>query len=148
MMGLFLSACDDHEKEVTLKFVCIASITSTKSGVLMDKVQEILLNNNTDKSNTRFSCIDSINTMPGERTSLQTRIHLWLLFHYMLTVDVFVWHYALSIYLTNFLGLNKLTGFTWIVARFLLFWKKPLHFEVYSKSLRFKNAESCESCNY
>ena len=28
---------------------------------------------------------------------------------YMLTVDVIIWHYALSIYLINFLGLNQLS---------------------------------------
>ena len=38
MMGLFLSAYDEEEKELTLEFVSIASIASTKFEVLMDKV--------------------------------------------------------------------------------------------------------------
>ena len=73
MMGLFLSAYDEEEKEVTLEFVSIASFASTKSEILMDKVQEVLLNNNIDISNTRFSCLDGTNTMSGECTSLQRR---------------------------------------------------------------------------
>ena len=109
MMGLFLSAYDKEEKEVTLEFVSTASIASTKPEVLMDKVQEMLLNNNTDICNTRFSCLHGTNTMPGERTGLQRRIHNVAPF--ILTVDVIVWHYALSIYLINFLGLNQLTDF-------------------------------------
>ena len=43
---------------VILDFVFITSIASTKSGVVMVKVQEILLNNNIDISNTRFSCLE------------------------------------------------------------------------------------------
>ena len=64
-MGLFLSAYVQEEKEVTLEFVSIASIASTKSEGLMDKVQEVLLNNNIDISTTRFSCLDGTN-MSGE----------------------------------------------------------------------------------
>ena len=66
MMGLFLSAYDEERKEVTLEFVSIASVVSTKFKVLKDKVQEILLNNNIDISSTRFSCLDGTNTMSGE----------------------------------------------------------------------------------
>ena len=65
-MGLFLSAYVQEEKEVTLEFVSIASIASTKSEGLMDKVQEVLLNNNIDVSTTRFSCLDGTNIMSGE----------------------------------------------------------------------------------
>ena len=39
----------------------------------MDKVQEILLNNNIDISNTRFWCLDGTNAMPGEPTGLFTK---------------------------------------------------------------------------
>ena len=46
MMGLFLRAHDEEEKEVTIEFVSIASVASTKSEILMNKVREILLNNN------------------------------------------------------------------------------------------------------
>ena len=75
MMGLFLSAYDEEKKEVVIEFVSIASVSLTKSEVLMDKVQEILLNNNIDISNTRFSCLDDTNAMSGEHTGLQRRIH-------------------------------------------------------------------------
>ena len=54
MMGLFLSAYDKEKKEVVIEFVSLASVSSTKSEVLMDKVQEILLNDNIYISNTRF----------------------------------------------------------------------------------------------
>ena len=75
MTGLFVSAYDEEKKEVVIEFVPIASVPSTKSEVLMDKVQEMLLNNNIDISNTRFSCLDGTNAMSGEPTGLQRRIH-------------------------------------------------------------------------
>ena len=75
MMGLFLSVYDEERKDVVTEFVSIGSVSSTKSEVLMDKVQEILLNNNIDISNTRFSCLDGTNAMSGEPTGLQRRIH-------------------------------------------------------------------------
>ena len=75
MMGLFLSAYDEEKKEVVIEFVSIASVSSTKSEVLMSKVQEILLNNNIDISNTRFSCLHGTNAISGEHTGLQRRIH-------------------------------------------------------------------------
>ena len=67
MMGLFLSAYDKEEKEITLEFVSIASVASTKSEVSMDKIQEILLHRNIDISNIRLSCLD-------EHTGLQRKI--------------------------------------------------------------------------
>ena len=73
MMTLFLSACDDEEQQITLEFVSIDFITSTKFEVSMDKVQEIMLNNNIDISNTRFSCLDSTSTLSSERIGLQRR---------------------------------------------------------------------------
>ena len=54
MMELFLSAYDEGKKEVVIAFVSIASVSSPKSEVLIDKVQEILLNNNINISNTHF----------------------------------------------------------------------------------------------
>ena len=38
MMELFLSAYDEEKKEVVIDFVSIASVSSTESEVLMDKV--------------------------------------------------------------------------------------------------------------
>ena len=75
MMGLFLRAYDEEEKEVVIEFVSIASVSSTKSEILMDKFQEILLSNNIDISNTCFSCLDGSNAISGEHTGLQMRIH-------------------------------------------------------------------------
>ena len=75
MMGLFLSVYDEERKDVVTEFVSIGSVSSTKSEVLMDKVQEILFKNNIDISNTRFSCLDGTNAMSGEPTGLQRRIH-------------------------------------------------------------------------
>ena len=66
-MRLFLSAYDREKKEVVIEFVSIASVSSTKS--------EILLNNNINISNTHFSCLDGTNVMSGEHTGLQRRIH-------------------------------------------------------------------------
>ena len=74
MMRLFLCVHDEEEKEVTLEFGSMASIASTKSEVLIDKIEEILLTNNLDISHTRFSCLDSTNTMPDKGTGLQKRI--------------------------------------------------------------------------
>ena len=39
MMGLFLSVYDEEKKEVVTEFVSIASVSLTKSEVLMNKVQ-------------------------------------------------------------------------------------------------------------
>ena len=75
MMGLFLCAYDKEKKEVVIEFVSIASVSSTKSEVLMNKVQEILLNNNINISNIHFSCLNGTNAMSGEHTGLQRRIH-------------------------------------------------------------------------
>lgn len=67
-LGLF-----DEEKEVAFEFVSITSVESTRSEALMNKVQEILLNN-IDLSNITFSCLDGKNVMFGERIGLQRRI--------------------------------------------------------------------------
>ena len=74
MMGLFLSAYDEEKKEVVIEFVSIASVSLTKSDILMDKVQEILLKNN-NISTTCFSCLGGTNAISGEHTGLQRRIH-------------------------------------------------------------------------
>ena len=66
IMGLFITVYEEEKKEVTLEFVSIASIARTRSEMLMDKVQEILLHNNTDISNARFLCLDGTNAMPCE----------------------------------------------------------------------------------
>ena len=66
-MRLFLSAYDEEKNKVVIEFVSIASVSSTKS--------EILLNNNINISNTHFSCLDGTNAMSGEHTGLQRRIH-------------------------------------------------------------------------
>ena len=75
MMVLFLRAYDEEEKEVVIEFVSIALVSSIKSEILMDEVQEILLNNNISIFNTCFSCLDGTNAISGEHTSLQMRIH-------------------------------------------------------------------------
>ena len=103
MVGLFLSAFDEEKKEVVIEFVSIASVSSTKSEFLMDKVQEISLNNNIDISNTRFSCLDGTNAMSGEHTGLQRRIHNLAPFSFFF-ID---WLYISSICLVSFPGLNQ-----------------------------------------
>ena len=104
----------------------------------MDKVQEILLNNNIDIPNTRFSCLDGTNAMSGEHTGLQRRIHNLAPFQFMLTVDVIDWLYVSSICLVSFPGLNQL----------LLFRKKLQHFKISSRSIWYKSTQYCESCGY
>ena len=75
-MGLFLSAYDEEKKEVVIEFVSITSVSPTKSEILMDKAQEVLLNNNIDIiSNSCFSCLDGTNAKSGEPIGLQRRIH-------------------------------------------------------------------------
>ena len=77
----------------------------------MDKVQEILLNNNINISNTRFSCLDGTNAMSGEHTGLQRRIHNLAPFQFMSTTDVINWLYVSSICLVSFPGLNQSVHF-------------------------------------
>ena len=74
MMGLFLSAYDETSKKVVVEFVSLVAVSSTQSAILMDKVREILSENNIDISKTRFSCLDGTNAMSGEHTGLQRRI--------------------------------------------------------------------------
>ena len=143
-MGLFLRAYDEEEKEVTIEFVSIASVASTKSEILMNKVREILLNNNIDIANNRFSCPDGANTMFAERTGLQKRIRIAPFSIYInCRCHRLALYYALSIYLINFLGLNQLTGFCLRCGKaFAILKINPSYFEVYSRSLWFKSAES------
>ena len=101
-----MSACDEEKKEVVIEFVYIGSVLSTKSEVLMDKVQEILLNNTIDISNTDFSCLDGTNAMSGEHTGLQRRIHSIAPFsiyvncryrcHQLALFQAFVWSVSLA----------------------------------------------------
>ena len=74
MMGLFVSTHDEKNKRVVVEFVSIATVSSTQSAILMNKVRNILSDNNIDISKTRFSCLDGTNTMSGEHTGLQRRI--------------------------------------------------------------------------
>ena len=52
MMGLFLSAYDEKNKRVVVECVSIATVCSTQSTILMDKVRNILSDNNIDISET------------------------------------------------------------------------------------------------
>ena len=103
-----MSAYDEEKKKVVIEFVSSASVLSIKSEVLKDKVQEILLNNNIDISNTCFSCPDGTNAISGEHTGLQLgESTIWLHFQFMSTVNVTDWLYVSSICLVSFSGLNQ-----------------------------------------
>ena len=80
MMGLFVSAYDEKNKRVVVEFVSIATVSSTQSAILMNKVRDILSDNNIDISKTCFSCLDSTSAMSGEHTGLQRRIRHFALF--------------------------------------------------------------------
>ena len=70
MMGLFVSANEEKNKRVIVEFVFIATVYSTQSAILLDKVKNILSDNNTDIFKTRCSYLDGTNAMTGEHTSL------------------------------------------------------------------------------
>ena len=106
MMGLFLSACDEEKKEVVIEFVSIASVSLTKSDILMDKVQEILLKNNINISTTCFSCLGGTNAISGEHTGLQKRIHNLAPFS-ICQLQILSTDFVSSFYLVSFLGLNQ-----------------------------------------
>ena len=74
MMGLFVSAYDEKNKRVVAEFVSIATVSSTPSAILMDKVRNILSDNNIDIFKTCFPYLDDTNAMSGEHTGLQRRI--------------------------------------------------------------------------
>ena len=74
MMGLFVSAYDKKNKRVVVKFVSIATVSSTQSAILMDKVRNILSDNNIDISKTCVFYLDGTNAMSSEHTGLQQRI--------------------------------------------------------------------------
>ena len=73
-MGLFVSAYDEKNKRVVAEFVSIATVSSTPSAILMDKVRNILSDNNIDIFKTCFPYLDDTNAMSGEHTGLQRRI--------------------------------------------------------------------------
>ena len=128
MMGLCLSVYDEKDKEVTLEFVFIVSIALTKSEVLMDKVQEILLNNNIDISHTRFSCLDGTKTMSSERTGLQRRICNAAPFSIYIKCRC----HRLALYFKHLfdhvLWLNQLTGFYLGCGKVFTILEKPITF--------------------
>ena len=70
-MGLFVSAYDEKNKRVAVEFISIATVPSAQSAILMNKVKNILSDNNIDISKTCFSCLDSTNAMSGKYTGLQ-----------------------------------------------------------------------------
>ena len=70
MMGWFVSAYEEKNKRVVVEFVSIATVSSTQSAILLDKVGDILSCNNTDIFKTRCSCLDGTNAMSGEHTGL------------------------------------------------------------------------------
>ena len=72
-MGL-LSAYDEKNKRVVVEFVSIATLSSTQSTILMNKVRNILSDSNIDISKTRFSCLDGANAMSETMSGLQRRI--------------------------------------------------------------------------
>ena len=94
--------------KTVLKMVHMIQMVHTKSEVLIDKVQEILLNNNINISNTRFSCLDGTNAMSDEHTGLQRRMQNLALFSiYVNCRCVIHWLYVSSICLVSFPGLNQ-----------------------------------------
>ena len=145
MMRLFLSAYDEEEKEVTLEFCSIASVASTKSEVLMDKVQERLLHNNIDISNTRYSCFYGTNTMSRERTGLQRRIRNVAPFPIYVNYRCHCLALSFKHLFDQFPWLEPIDR---LLLVFILFWKKRSHFEIYSRSIWSKSAESCKCCSY
>ena len=75
IVGFVLGANYEEENKYALEFVSITCIASLNCEVLNGKIQKILLNNNGDISNTRFSLMSlTLCLMPGERTDLQRRI--------------------------------------------------------------------------
>ena len=149
MMGLFLSAYDEEKKEVVIDFVSITSVLPTKSEILMDKVQEILLNNNIDIiSNTCFSYLDGTNAKSGEPTGLQRRIHNLAPF----SIYVNCRCHRLALCFKHLFGQIHWLG---SINTFLLgLWKAFYYSGKKHNILRSlqdlfnKSTQSCESCGY
>ena len=68
MMDLFVSAYEEKDKRVLVEFVSMATVPSTQSTILLDKVRNILSDNNIDISKTHFSYLDCTNKMSGKYT--------------------------------------------------------------------------------
>ena len=49
--------------------------TSKTSEALMNKLEQMFINKNIDKTLIQFSSLDSMNAMSGEKKDLQRRIH-------------------------------------------------------------------------
>ena len=96
--------------------------------------------------NTRFSGLDGTNSMSGEHNGLQIQ-----------RVCCNVPPFSIHVNCKCHLALSFTDQFPWLesIDRLLLglwkdlsFWKKLSHFEIYSRSLRFKSTEFCNCCSY
>ena len=106
----------------------------------MNKVQEILLNNNTDISNTRFSGLDGTNTMSGKRDGLQRRIRNVAPFSIYINCRYNRLALSFNHLFDRFPCLESIDRFLLGLWKGFCYSQKNLHFEVYSRSLLFKSA--------
>ena len=161
MMGLFLSAYNEEEKEVTLELVSIASVASAKSEVLMDKLEEILWYNNIDIFNIRFPCLEGTNTMSGERTGLQRRIRnvapfsiyinyrcprLTLCFTHLF--DEFPWHQSIEMLLFGLWKGFYYSGKNCHILKFIkeAYGLKTLNLVKAAVNVWFSHGAACKRC--
>ena len=63
MMGVFLSYFNEETKSTEIESISLASVASTKSEILIEKMKEILKKRNIDIVNTRFVCFDGTNSI-------------------------------------------------------------------------------------
>ena len=74
--SIFVWFVDSFTNEPKEEFVCMRELgTSKTSEALMNKLEQMFINKNIDKTLIQFSSLDSMNAMSGEKKDLQRRIH-------------------------------------------------------------------------
>ena len=58
MLGIFIGTYDEEENDVVIDYLSLAHVSSTKSEIVMQVLEKILLEKVIDLSNTCFSCLD------------------------------------------------------------------------------------------
>ena len=64
MLSIFIGTYEE-ENDVVIDYLLFARVSSTKFEILMQVLEKALLEKGIDLSNTRFSCLDSTNSMSG-----------------------------------------------------------------------------------
>ena len=70
MMGVFIGYFDELSKSFMLDFTSLVCVSSTKSGIFIEKINKIMMNSGNDITKTWFACFDGANSMSGKKSGV------------------------------------------------------------------------------